>query len=89
MHGKELYKAKRVIPAFYFIFIFILLIAMSLNVDTPPVDTKDLPIFPRFTPHELLSRCKFSTRTTRHLMDGCIITFSLRKKKHKFWFDKN
>ena len=31
----------------------------------PVVITKDLPISPRFSPHKLLSRCKFSTLTTR------------------------
>ena len=33
-----------------------------------PVITKDLPIFPWFTPYEFLSRCKFSTLTTRQPM---------------------
>ena len=30
--------------------------------------TKDLPISPRFTPYKFLSRCKFSTLTTRQPM---------------------
>ena len=33
-----------------------------------PVVTKDLPISPRFTPYNFLSRCKFSTLTTRQPM---------------------
>ena len=36
---------------------------MGLNVSSIlPVVTKDLPISPRFTLYEVLSRCKFSTR---------------------------
>ena len=33
-----------------------------------PVVTKDLPISPWFTPYNFLSRCKFSTLTTRQPM---------------------
>ena len=33
-----------------------------------PVVTKDLPISPRFTPYDFLSRCKFNNLTTRQLM---------------------
>ena len=32
------------------------------------VVTKDLPISPRITPYDFLSRCKFSTLTIRQLM---------------------
>ena len=44
---------------------------MGINVAILPVDIKDLPISPRFTPYDFLSRCKFSTRTTRQLMVVC------------------
>ena len=58
-----------------------------------PVVTKDLPISPRFTPDEFLSRCKFSTLTTLQLMvEFHLLTFSrfaLRKKENKSCFDKN
>ena len=58
-----------------------------------PVVTKDLPISPRFTPYDFLSRCKFSTLTTRQPMVGFYLLafprFSLRKKEHKSYFGKN
>ena len=40
---------------------------MGLNVTTLPVVAKDLSslLSPRFTPNEFLSRCKFSSLTTR------------------------
>ena len=39
--------------------------------------TKDLPISPRFTPYEFVSRCKFSTFTTRQPMVGYyLLTFT-------------
>ena len=41
---------------------------MALNAAILPVVTKDLPISPRFTPCEFLSRCKFRTLTTRQPM---------------------
>ena len=34
---------------------------MNLIITILPVVTKDLPISPRFTPYNFLSRCKFST----------------------------
>ena len=37
---------------------------MDLIITILPVVTKDLPISPRFTPYDFLSRCKFSTLTT-------------------------
>ena len=41
---------------------------MDLIITILPVVTKDLPISPRFTPYDFLSRCKFSTLKTRQLM---------------------
>ena len=38
------------------------------NVAILPVDTKDLPISPRFSPYIFSSRCNFSTSTTRRPM---------------------
>ena len=58
-----------------------------------PVVTKDLPIYPRFTPYDFLSRCKFSTLKTCQLMvEVYLLTFPrfpLRKKEHKSYFGKN
>ena len=55
--------------------------------------TKDLPISPRFTPYNFLSRCKFSTLTTRQpMVEFYLLTFPrfpLRKKEHKSYFGKN
>ena len=47
-----------------------------------PVVTKDLPISPRFTPYIFLSRCKFSTLTTRQPM----VEFYLRS--HAFRYER-
>ena len=41
---------------------------MDLIITILPVVTKDLPISPAFTPYDFLSRCKFSTLTTRQPM---------------------
>ena len=41
---------------------------MDLIIIILPVVTKDLPVSPRFTPYDFLSRCKFSTLTTRQPM---------------------
>ena len=54
---------------------------MDLIITILPVVTKDLPISPRFTPYDFLSRCKFRTLTTRQPMVGwsvksCILRFS-------------
>ena len=38
---------------------------MDVIITILPVVTKDLPINPRFTPYDFLSRCKFSTLPTR------------------------
>ena len=57
-----------------------------------PVVSKDLTISPRFTPYDFLSRCKFSTLTTRQpMVDFYLLTFPrfpLRKKEHKSYFGK-
>ena len=42
-----------------------------------PMVTKDLPISPRFTPYDFLSRSKFSTLTTRQSMDNILLTHEL------------
>ena len=66
---------------------------MDLIITILPVVTKDLPISPRFTPYDFLSRCKFSTLTTRQpMIEFYLLTFPrfpLRKKEHKSYFGKN
>ena len=66
---------------------------MDLIITIQPVVTKDLPISPRFTPYNFLSRCKFSTLTTRQpMVEFYLLTFPrfpLRKKEHKSYFGKN
>ena len=66
---------------------------MDLIITILPVATKDLPISPRFTPYNFLSRCKFSTLTTRQpMVEFYLLTFPrfpLRKKEHKSYFGKN
>ena len=66
---------------------------MNLISTMLPVVTKDLLISPRFTPCIFLSRCKFSTLTTRQpMVEFYLLTFPrfpLRKKEHKFYFGKN
>ena len=66
---------------------------MDLIITILPVVTKDLPISPRFAPYDFLSRCKFSTLTTRQpLVEFYLLTFPrfpLRKKDHKSYFGKN
>ena len=66
---------------------------MDLIITILPVVTKDLPISPRFTPCNFLSRCKFSTLTTRQpMVEFYLLTFPrfpLRKKEHKSYFGKN
>ena len=66
---------------------------MDLVITILPVVTKDLPISPRFTPYNFLSRCKFSTLTTRQpMVEFYLLTFPrfpLRKKEHKSYFGKN
>ena len=66
---------------------------MDLIITILPAVIKDLPISPRFTPYDLLSRCKFSTLTTRQpMVEFYLLTFPrfpLRKKEHKSYFGKN
>ena len=66
---------------------------MDLIITILPVVTKDLPISPRFTPFNFLSRCKFSTLTTRQpMVEFYLLTFPrfpLQKKEHKSYFGKN
>ena len=66
---------------------------MDLIITILPVVTKDLPISPRFTPYDFLSRCKFSTLTIRQpMVEFYLLTFPrfpLRKKEHKSYFGKN
>ena len=66
---------------------------MDLIITILPVVTKGLPISPRFTPYAFLSRCKFSTLTTRQpMVEFYLLTFPrfrLRKKEHKSYFGKN
>ena len=66
---------------------------MDLIITIGPVVPKDLPIFPRFTPYEFLSRYKFSNLTTpQPMVEFYLLTFPrfpLRKKKHKSCFVKN
>ena len=47
---------------------------MDLIITILPVVTKHLSISPRFMPYNFLSRCKFSTLTTRQPMVECIDT---------------
>ena len=66
---------------------------MNLIITILPVVTKDLPISRRFTPYNFLSRCKFSTLTTRQpMVEFYLLTFPrfpVRKKEHKSYFGKN
>ena len=66
---------------------------MDLIITILPVVTKDIPISPRFTPYNFLSRCKFSTLTSRQpMVEFYLLTFPcfpLRKKEHKSYFGKN
>ena len=51
---------------------------MDLIITILPVVSKDLPISPRFTPYDFLSRCKFSNLTTgpvQRLGGGGDVTF--------------
>ena len=66
---------------------------MDLNITMLPLVTKDLPISPRFTPYDFLSRCEFSTLTTRQLMvEFYLLPFSrfpLKEEIIKILLDKN
>ena len=65
---------------------------MDLIITILPVVTKNLPISPRFTPYNFLSRSKFSILTTRQpMVEFYLLTFPrfpLRKKEHKSYFGK-
>ena len=66
---------------------------MDLIITILSVVTKDLPIPPRFTTYDFLSRCKLNTPTTRQpMVEFYLLTFPcfpLRKKEHKSYFGKN
>ena len=67
---------------------------MDLIITILPVVTKDLPISPWFTPYNFLSRCKFSTLTTRQpMVEIYLLAFSRiplpEDKEHKSYFGKN
>ena len=66
---------------------------MDLIITILPVVTKDLPISPRLTPYDFLSRCKFSSLTTRQAMvEFYLLTFPrfpLGMKEHKSYNGKN
>ena len=57
---------------------------MDLIITILPVVTKDLPISPRFTPYNFLSRCKFSTLTTRQPM----VEFYLLTSPRSFRYER-
>ena len=58
---------------------------MYLIITILPVVTKDLPISPRFTPYDFLSRCKFSNLTTRQPMVEFYLQYS---RSHAFPFGR-
>ena len=67
---------------------------MGFIITILSVVNKDLPISPRFTPYNFLSRCKFSNLITRQpVVEFYLLTFPrfpLRKKDHKsYFFGKN
>ena len=66
---------------------------MDLIITILPVVTKDLPISPRFTPYNFLSRCKFSTLTTRQpMVKFYLLTFPrfpFRSERTQTYFGKN
>ena len=57
---------------------------MDLIITILPVVTKDLPTSPRFTPYNFLSRCKFSTLTTRLPM----VEFYLHSRSDAFRYER-
>ena len=66
---------------------------MGPNFAILPMVTKYLPISPRFTRYEYLSRWKFGSLTARQSMVAFLLThvhtLSATEEKHKFWLDKN
>ena len=94
--GLKSLQLKYILEARYFFFFFFFsshLQPMDLIITILPVVTKDLPISPRFTPYDFLSRCKFTTLTTRQpMVEFYLLTFPrfpLRKKEHKSYVGKN
>ena len=68
-------------PRRFFFFFSFHLKPMGLNVAILPVITKDLPSSPRFTPYEFLSRCNFSTLTTRQpKVKVYLLTFAVEER---------
>ena len=66
---------------------------MYLIITILPEITKELPISPRFTPYDFLSRCKFRSLTTRQpMVEFYLLTFPRfpsQKKEHKYYLCKN
>ena len=59
---------------------------MDLIITILPVYAKDLPISPRSTPYDFLSRCNFSTLlTTRQLL---MVEFYLLTFSHAFRYER-
>ena len=93
-------RVNRRLRRYYLIVLFFFVLFFNLTysrwtsyITILPVVTKDLFISPRFTPYDFLSRCKFSTLTTRQPMVEFYLLasprFPLRKKEHKSYFGKN
>ena len=55
---------------------------MDLIITLLPMVTEDLPISPRFTPYDFLSRCKFSNLTTHQPMVGSCTWYTLYNGDH-------
>ena len=87
-----LFKSPRIFSSSFFPFL-ISLIADGPHHYHPACGHKESSISPRFTPYNFLSRCKFSTLTTRQpMVEFYLLTFPrfpLRKKEHKSYFGKN
>ena len=64
------------IESIYFSY-FYTVAPMGADVAVLPFVTEDLPISPRFTPYECLSRCKFSTLSTRQPIVEVLLTHVL------------
>ena len=58
---------------------------MDLIITILPMATKDLPISPRFTPYDFLSRCKVGTLTTRQPMVEFYFYYS---RSHAFRYER-
>ena len=57
----------------------------DLIITILPVVTKDLPISPRFTPYNFLSRCKFSTLVLQLVNQWLNFTYS---RSHAFRYER-